>query len=68
MDDDGELDPELAGRLAIAAVAADVEYWARRTAVDGRVGLNDFIRTLDVIREASSPEPLRSRRLDTAAL
>jgi hypothetical protein len=62
-----ELDPELASRLAVTAVAADLEYWARGTAVDGRVGLNDLIRTLDVIREASSPEPSRPGRLDATA-
>jgi hypothetical protein len=66
-DDDDELDPELASRLAVTAVAADLEYWARSTAVDGRVGLNDLIRTLDLVREASSPEPSRARRLDAAA-
>jgi hypothetical protein len=51
--DHDELDPEQAGRMAATAVAADLEYWARSASVDGRVGLNDLIRALDVIREAS---------------
>ncbi|HEY2296557.1 MAG TPA: hypothetical protein VGH43_02415 [Jatrophihabitans sp.] len=55
--DHDELTPELASRMATTAVAADLEYWARCAAVDGRVGVNDLIRTLDVIREASALDP-----------
>ena len=51
-----ELTPEHAGRLTAIAVTADLEYWARTAAVDGRVGLNDLTRALDVVREASTSE------------
>jgi hypothetical protein len=47
---------EQAGRMTATAVTADLEYWARTASVDGRVGLNDLIRTLDMIRDASAPE------------
>jgi hypothetical protein len=56
MDDDDELTPESASQMAVTAVAADLEYWARSASVDGRVGLNDLIRTLDLIRAAGVPE------------
>ena len=49
-----ELTPELASRMAVIAVTTDIEYWARTACVDGQVGMNDLIRTLDVIREAST--------------
>ncbi|HEY0617551.1 MAG TPA: hypothetical protein VGD15_08190 [Kribbella sp.] len=55
MDAEYELTPEQAGRMAATAVASDLEYWARTASVDGRVGLNDLTRALDVIREASIP-------------
>jgi hypothetical protein len=42
--------------MAVNAVAADIEYWARTVSVDGRIGLNDLARVLDVIRQASSPQ------------
>jgi hypothetical protein len=52
-----ELTVEQASCLAVTAVAADLEYWARTAASgDGRVGLNDLVRILDVIREDSTPE------------
>jgi hypothetical protein len=51
-----ELTTEQASRLSVTAVAADLEHWARNVSVDGRVGLNDLTRVLDVIREASLPE------------
>lgn len=51
---DNQLTPEQAGRLAVIAVTADLEYWARTTSVDGYVGLNDLARTLDVIRRANA--------------
>jgi hypothetical protein len=56
MDDRHDLSPEQAGRIAATAVTADLEYWARTASVDGRVGLNDLIRALDVIRAASTPD------------
>jgi hypothetical protein len=56
MDSHHELTPECAGLLTAIAVTADLEYWARTAAVDGRVGLNDLTRALDVIREASTAE------------
>ena len=51
-----ELTAEMASQLAVTAVAADQEYWARTASVQGRVGLNDLIRTLDMIRVDSTPE------------
>jgi hypothetical protein len=52
-----ELTVEQASRLAVTAVTADLEYWARTAASgDGRVGVNDLIRILDVIRVDSTPE------------
>jgi hypothetical protein len=56
MDTEYELTPEQAGRMAATAVAADLEYWARAASVDGRVGLNDLTRALDLIRESSIPQ------------
>jgi hypothetical protein len=55
MSADDELTHEYASRLAITAVTADLEYWARNAAVEGRVGLNDLIQILDVIRLATGP-------------
>jgi hypothetical protein len=52
-----DLTLEQASRLAVLAVAADLEYWARAAAsTDGYIGLNDLTRTLDIIREASAIE------------
>jgi hypothetical protein len=56
MNVDDELTAEQASRQAVTAVTADLEYWASSAAVGGQVGLNDLIRTLDVLREASVPE------------
>ena len=50
-----ELTPEQASRMAVTAVTADLEFWARTASVDGRVALNDLTRALDVIRLASTP-------------
>ena len=55
MDIQHALTPELASRMAVTAVTTDIEYWARTACVDGHVGINDLIRTLDVFREASVP-------------
>lgn len=52
-----ELTVEQASCLAVTAVTADLEYWARTAANgDGRLGLNDLVRALDVIRLHSTPE------------
>ena len=56
----GRLDPEQACRMAVTAVTADLEFWARTAAVDGRVGLNDLTRTLEMIRQSSIPETSES--------
>jgi len=56
MDAHRELTPEQASRMAVTALTADLEYWARTASVDGYVGLNDLTRTLDVIHRASTPE------------
>jgi hypothetical protein len=55
MSAEDELTHEYASRLAILAVAADLEYWARNGAVEGYVGLNDLVQILDVIRLAGGP-------------
>ena len=51
-----DLTLEHASRLAVLAVAADLEYWARAVSTDGYIGLNDLTRTLDIIRDASAIE------------
>jgi hypothetical protein len=52
-----ELTVEQASRLAVIAVTADLEYWARTASSgDGRVGLNELVRILDVIRLDTTPE------------
>ena len=56
MDAGDELTAEQASRLAVTAVATDLEYWARTASVEGYVGLNDLIRTLDMIRLDGTPE------------
>jgi hypothetical protein len=64
MDTQPELTAEHASRMAVTAVTTDLEYWSRSASVDGRVGLNELTRILDVIREASTPEPDRSDTID----
>jgi hypothetical protein len=61
------LSVEDASRLAVTATAADLEYWARTVAVDGQVGLNDLVRCLDMLREASAPEPSAAAHVPTLA-
>jgi hypothetical protein len=57
MDAHEGLTVEQASCLAVTAVTADLEYWAHIAASgDGRVGLNDLVRILDVIRLDSAPE------------
>jgi len=68
MDTQHDLTAEQASRMAVTAVTTDVEYWARSASVDGRIGLNELTRMLDVIREASVPEPdLSENILDSVA-
>lgn len=50
-----ELTGEEASRLAVTALAADLEFWVRAVSVDDWVGVNDLIRTLDLVREAGVP-------------
>lgn len=61
--DSHELTPERVSRMAVTAVTADIEYWARTACVDAQVGINDLLRTLDVVREASTPEADSSEAL-----
>jgi hypothetical protein len=50
-----------AGVARVYGVTSDLEFWAPTASVDGRVGLNDLTRTLDVIREAGTLESPRPR-------
>jgi hypothetical protein len=59
MDHHYELTAEQASRMTATAVTADLKCWARTASVDGRVGLNDLTRALDVIRQASTPDASR---------
>jgi hypothetical protein len=52
-----ELTVDEASRLAVTAVAADLEYWARDVADHGQIGLDDLIGVLDVVRAESAPQP-----------
>jgi hypothetical protein len=63
MDTQHALTAEQASRMAVTAVTTDLEYWARCTSVDGRIGLNELTRILDVFREASTPEPDRTEAI-----
>jgi hypothetical protein len=51
-----ELIAEQASRMAVTAATADLEYWARTISVGGRIGLNDLVRILDTLRDASITE------------
>jgi hypothetical protein len=51
-----ELTSELASRMAVVAVTADIEFWARTVSVHGLVGVQDLTRTLEVIRNAAMTE------------
>jgi hypothetical protein len=50
-----ELTVDEASRLAVTALASDLEYWARGVAHVGRVDLEDLIGVLDVLRADSVP-------------
>ncbi|RZT25043.1 hypothetical protein EV589_0769 [Mycobacterium sp. BK558] len=45
---------ECAGRLAVLALADDLEYWARTVATDGSIGIDDLTRVLDLVRAAAT--------------
>ncbi|MFC4949078.1 hypothetical protein [Pseudonocardia sp. GCM10023141] len=55
-----DLTPEHASRLAVTALVADLEYWARSVAVDGHLAVVDLIRTLDLVRDTTVPDPVPS--------
>ena len=58
MDAHSDLTPEHASRLAVTALVADLEYWARSVSVDGYLAAEDLIRTLDLVRQTAGPEPV----------
>jgi hypothetical protein len=51
-----ELTVDEASRLAVTALASDLEYWARSVAHLGRVDLEDLVGVLDVLRAHSVPQ------------
>jgi hypothetical protein len=57
MDVHSALTTDEASRLAVIAVTADLEYWAGTASVNGQVALNELLRILDMLRQASTPEP-----------
>jgi hypothetical protein len=56
-----ELGPEDASRLAVTATVADLEYWARRVAVRGKVDLRELVGVLEDLRAASNPQQRPAR-------
>ena len=50
-----DLTADEASRLAVTAVAADLEYWARGVVAHGKIELDDLISVLDVLRADSVP-------------
>jgi hypothetical protein len=56
-----ELSPEDASRLAVTATVADLEYWAFRVAVRGKVDLRELVGVLENLRAASIPEQQLTR-------
>lgn len=50
-----DLAVEEAGRLAVTAAAADLEFWARDVAVHDQIGLDDLLDVLGELRAASMP-------------
>ncbi len=51
-----DLTVDEASRLAVTAVVADLEYWARSVAHLGRIELDELVDVLDVLRSDSLPE------------
>ena len=48
------LTAEFASALAVRAACSDLEYWAVQAATqDGRIGLNDLIQVLDMLRDTT---------------
>jgi hypothetical protein len=54
VDAGSEMTPEYASRLAVIAVVADLEGWARTASIDGCVDVDDLTRTLALIRRAGA--------------
>jgi hypothetical protein len=46
---DIELTAEEASRMAVRAVTEDLVFWARHASIDGRIGLDELVRTLKAI-------------------
>jgi hypothetical protein len=63
---------EQASSWAVTAMACDLGFWARASAVDGTVTLNDLIRVLDTFRETATdtatPMPGTGSRLERAKI
>jgi hypothetical protein len=68
MNDPQPLSVDEASRLAVTAVAADLEYWARSVAAQGQVDLQDLISFLGVLRAASTPQHSVPSTIPTFAL
>jgi hypothetical protein len=51
-----QMTAEEASRLAVTAVAADLEYWAHSVSDQGQIDLDDLIGVLDVLRAGSVPQ------------
>ncbi len=49
-----DLGVEAAGRLAVTAVPADLEYWARSVSLDGRIHVDALVDVLEALRAAST--------------
>ena len=48
------LTAEIASALAVRAACSDLEYWAvQATTPDGRIGLNDLMQILDMLRNTT---------------
>ncbi|MCI2422350.1 hypothetical protein MOQ72_33480 [Saccharopolyspora sp. K220] len=50
-----QLSVDEASRLAVAAVAADLEHWACSVACGGQIELSELIEVLGIIRTTSIP-------------
>jgi hypothetical protein len=63
-----DLTHEHASRVAVLAVAADLEYWARAVSTDGCIGLNDLTRTLLALRRWHPAQPGLPREFRIAVI
>jgi hypothetical protein len=61
------LSAEEASRLAVTATCADLEFWARGVAVQGKIELDDLIGFIEALREVSVPQYLVPARRYTEA-